>query len=806
MQAANAFYDLQLPMAQIAKVYVDEGIPVFPVRPGDRTPYLPKPSTGKGGFHQRSADPETVARWWKSYPDALVGIVPGDAGTVAYDTDSESAGRAAVARGLLDLNAFRNGPKPAGLVVKSAGKSRPFQLDGVTLPPMHLYFEVPPDISTGAVKLEGEVTRYRHGYVVAPGSWRKDPKGICEYELLSSSPAPPLPAWPEAKPTLELPTDPSGVPTALAILEGAELHQGSRHSGLLKVSANLARYLPSETALLAWMRRIDADQCMPPLSSEGSDGKKELASIAETAWKKYGGFREPNELYNQLTGLLQELEGLDGPQRAAREAQRLGEFARKIGTDRRWLRQILDEMRLSERQRNEQWSSIDPGHQLVDEIVEAGNPYLVQDVLFQQADHVLYGPPEALKTFVALDVAGAIATDRPWLGEREVVTPGAVVMFAGEGQINLRRRFAAWLQARGISAEEAQRIPIRIYDQLPILGRGDDGLHAAIEKVEKAQEELGQPVQLIILDTLTRLSGRAGSSQTDVKEFGALLDDISALGKRFGASTLTLAHNSKSDQHNPSGTYQLSANADCVIAVKRMDNSGSELRTVLCFKKTKDGERPRDIHIRFERQDFHNFLAQSLASRDKEPLDSDAALDTRYTSLAAIWDGNTEVPPEGEVSGKSGLTEREWNVLNVLARLCAESADSWVSQQSLFKNVHSEYERLRRMEEVTSPISETTLRRILRDGLARKRGLAAWRYVDRKRKQAGILWTLTEDGEIEVSGVCGGNAESETTDRCGDDQPPTGGSADDAPTVPPESTSGGRSRQTAADDRDGGAK
>lgn len=291
-----------------------------------------------------------------------------------------------------------------------------------------------------------------------------------------------------------------------------------------------------------------------------------------------------------------------------------------------------------------------------------------------------------------------------------------------------------------------------------------------------------------------------------MKEFGALLDDISALGKRFGASTLTLAHNSKSDQHNPSGTYQLSANADCVIAVKRMDNSGSELRTVLCFKKTKDGERPRDIHIRFERQDFHNFLAQSLASRDKEPLDSDAALDTRYTSLAAIWDGNTEVPPEGEVSGKSGLTEREWNVLNVLARLCAESADSWVSQQSLFKNVHSEYERLRRMEEVTSPISETTLRRILRDGLARKRGLAAWRYVDRKRKQAGILWTLTEDGEIEVSGVCGGNAESETTDRCGDDQPPTGGSADDAPTVPPESTSGGRSRQTAADDRDGGAR
>lgn len=803
MQAAHTLGGLQIPMAEIAKIYVNEGIPVFPVRPDNRAPYLPKSPNGKGGFHQRSADPETVAQWWKAHPDALVGIVPGDAGAVAYDTDSEKAARAAVARGILDPGSFANGSKPEGLIVQSAGKSQPFKLDGVTLPPMHLYRTVPPDISAGALKLEGEVTRYRDGYVVAPGSWRKEGEDIREYLLLSDAQPQPLPSPPEDDPTEEWTADASGVPTAQSILEGAELLKGSRHDGLLIVSAHLARHSPTEAALHAEVRRIDAGQCVPPLSGEGNDGKKELANIAKSAWKKFGETADADGVYQQLVALIGELDELDGPRRAAHEAQRLGEIAYKCHTDRRCLSGILDQMRLSERQCSEQCSSIDPGHELVDQIVEAGNPYLVEDVLFQQADHVLYGSPESLKTFTALDLAGAIATARQWLGKHDIVTPGTVVIFAGEGQINLRRRLAAWLKARGISAEDAQSVPVRIYDQLPTLGRGEDGLHAAIAKVEEAQKRFGQPIRLIVLDTLTRLSGRAGLSMTKVEDFGALLDAISALGKRFGASTLVLAHHSKSDPRNPSGTFQLSANADCVIAAKREENDGSEPRTVLSFEKTKDGEKPDNIHIRFQRQDFHDFLAQSLASRDKETLDPDAVLDGRYTSLAAVWDGNTVAPPNGEANGEAGLTERERNVLDILARLERFRRD-WLPQQRLFEEIRAEYQRIGKRDGVTSPIPDTTLRRMLRDRLAEKRQLVRWKYVNPKRPQAGILWTLTDKGHLETTGVVPPEWGAPKTDE--DQSGPSPSSA--SPVPPPAESHDGKDgdRQTAADDAVGGAR
>ena len=63
MQEVNVSSGLQMPMAQIAEIYANARIPVFPVRPGNRAPYLPRPSKGKGGFHERSADPDTVAAW-----------------------------------------------------------------------------------------------------------------------------------------------------------------------------------------------------------------------------------------------------------------------------------------------------------------------------------------------------------------------------------------------------------------------------------------------------------------------------------------------------------------------------------------------------------------------------------------------------------------------------------------------------------------------------------------------------------------------------------------------------------------------
>ena len=188
MREANVMGDVELPMADIAQFYARVGVPVFPVRPDTRQPYLPAPAPGKGGFHQRSADPETVKSRWQRYPDALVGIVPGDAGLVAADIDTEQAGQSAVARGLLDLASFSNGSKPTGLIVESGGESQPFKVGGIALPPMHQYFGAPAEAAAKQLRLRGVVIRYQAGYVVAPGSWRRVAQGTRHYRLLSDDP------------------------------------------------------------------------------------------------------------------------------------------------------------------------------------------------------------------------------------------------------------------------------------------------------------------------------------------------------------------------------------------------------------------------------------------------------------------------------------------------------------------------------------------------------------------------------------------------------------------------------------------
>src|SRR5216684_4402474 len=59
------------PMYDVALALVAGGWPVFPCGQ-DKAPLIGH------GFKARSVDPEQVPRWWRTYPDAMPGLVPGD--------------------------------------------------------------------------------------------------------------------------------------------------------------------------------------------------------------------------------------------------------------------------------------------------------------------------------------------------------------------------------------------------------------------------------------------------------------------------------------------------------------------------------------------------------------------------------------------------------------------------------------------------------------------------------------------------------------------------------------------------------
>mgnify|MGYP000877978340 CR=1 FL=1 len=63
------------------------GVPVFPCAERDTSRLKAKSPLTKNGFKDRSTDEKVIRGWWKKWPDALAGVVPGDVGAVVIDLD-----------------------------------------------------------------------------------------------------------------------------------------------------------------------------------------------------------------------------------------------------------------------------------------------------------------------------------------------------------------------------------------------------------------------------------------------------------------------------------------------------------------------------------------------------------------------------------------------------------------------------------------------------------------------------------------------------------------------------------------------
>lgn len=74
-------------LAAAAQRYASLGIPVFPCAPGGKQPLTPN------GFHDASASPVAVKRWWRRTPDANIGLPTGTTtGVLVVDVDVHDSG------------------------------------------------------------------------------------------------------------------------------------------------------------------------------------------------------------------------------------------------------------------------------------------------------------------------------------------------------------------------------------------------------------------------------------------------------------------------------------------------------------------------------------------------------------------------------------------------------------------------------------------------------------------------------------------------------------------------------------------
>lgn len=165
----------------------------------------------------------------------------------------------------------------------------------------------------------------------------------------------------------------------------------------------------------------------------------------------------------------------------------------------------------------------------------AGQPdWLVEHLWARQAVGVLGGSPKVCKTYLALEVALAVASGTPCLGHFAVADPGPVLLFAAEdAPQHIRARLSGLAQARGVD-----------FDTLPVFLILTEQLRLDLEpdlaRLVDAVDAY-QP-RLLILDPFVRLHRL---DENSAREISALLAQLRSLQRRFSLAVLLVHHTRK---------------------------------------------------------------------------------------------------------------------------------------------------------------------------------------------------------------------------------------------------------------------
>ena len=201
------------------------------------------------------------------------------------------------------------------------------------------------------------------------------------------------------------------------------------------------------------------------------------------------------------------------------------------------------------------------------------NDWFIKGLLPKADLVVLYGASGSGKTFVALDLAAAIARGVAW---RDLRTKKARVLYiAAEGGGSVGKRFEAYARHHDINASD---LDIGVITVPPnFMAKDDIG-----ELVASITASGG--VDLIIVDTYAQVT--PGSNENSGEDMGLALANARSLTEAAGATVLLVHHSGKDASRGARGWSGLRAAADAQLEIVKHDSGARELR----IDKMKDGD------------------------------------------------------------------------------------------------------------------------------------------------------------------------------------------------------------------------
>ena len=192
--------------------------------------------------------------------------------------------------------------------------------------------------------------------------------------------------------------------------------------------------------------------------------------------------------------------------------------------------------------------------------------WLIQDILPKKAFCALFAPPASWKSFLALDMAEAIATGRDWMGCR-IPQKGAVLIIAGEGHGGLGARVKA-CKIQNNSPDGANLYVIR--SQINLRSSPEE-FEALINSINDLIAQIDEPLQLIILDTLMRMSG-GNFNENSSEDMGAVITQIGRIQSIFSCAIMVIHHSGKDVTRGLRGHSSLLGAVDTELEINRLDS------------------------------------------------------------------------------------------------------------------------------------------------------------------------------------------------------------------------------------------
>lgn len=223
-------------------------------------------------------------------------------------------------------------------------------------------------------------------------------------------------------------------------------------------------------------------------------------------------------------------------------------------------------------------------------VARAADPtpqYLVKDIIDRETLSMIYGPSNAGKSFVVLELARCVAMGEPFAGHK--VRRGAVLYIGLEGARRLANRFLA------LHKEKTGGMTPPLYMAMGGLNLfvDDSGARDIIEHA-KVMAADGHPPTLIIIDTLTRAA--AGAKEKETSDMNVVFDRARQIIAATNAHVCLIHHPGKDESKGARGSYSMTADVDTLINVKP-DPKGKKSGRLI-FDKQRDGDMLEDIHYR----------------------------------------------------------------------------------------------------------------------------------------------------------------------------------------------------------------